>query len=645
MSIESLLVFWFPNKNYQEFWFNGSKDHEINEFFHDFLEEKEFNIPLNLESLTDNELLGLIILYDQVTRNIGRINTNINPYKNDQIAFTLAKYIMDNNKDINYQFNERMFVLLPYRHSRITSNLDFVMKKLHDYEEKEKFTTVEFKLIEKFKLATLKDYGEVVDTIQVITDKLNQHPQYDNNIHDDICKSFTEYPSKEFSSEIESIELYKSVERFIVNNKITKIAISLSGGVDSNVLMYILYHLKLTNKLETIVAVHVDYVMRPESIVEAKYLINVCQYFSIPMITRRIEHMNDNEKDITRSFYEVETKNIRFGLYKYAIEKYGVQGICLGHHEDDLIENVFMNVLKGKDILDLFGMVSQCTVEDVPILRPMLNHPKKDVYDMAHMFFIMYFKDTTPDWCFRGTIRRQIFPTIEKFDSMLLSNLILIGKRSNEWRNVIDQIAITPITNTLKKGKCGFSIEMFGDFTNLPSVYWTQLFTNLFHKQGIKMITHKNLEYFINWINRKSKETSPCKFSNDLTVCVENNKLYFFSLKNTCIDEKNLAVNFVTKEKTSYILSGWKISLEPTLEYIKEPMTYDDLIDGHFVYTEPINKKNDFTIGFILDSKDHTKKHFSKLKKMSHFVPKCTSGINFENTTESKYVKITLDYM
>jgi tRNA(Ile)-lysidine synthetase-like protein len=637
MSLSSLLTFWFPNQNYQDFWFDGSKDHEINELFNDLLKENEKTIT-DPRNFSDRELLGLIILYDQITRNIGRtqVVNFTNPYRNDQIAFKLAKYIMDNDKDNIFSFNERMFVLLPYRHSRMTENLDFVMKKLHEYEEKERFTVTEFKLLGKFKLATLKDYGEVTDTIQVIMNQIDKHPVYNDTIHDDICRSFS---PKAIDSKIESMVLYKSVEKFVVNNKITRVAISLSGGVDSNVLMYILHHLKLTNKIETFVAIHVDYVMRPESGIEAKYLIEVCQYLGIPMITRRIEHMNDNEKDITRPFYEIETKNIRFELYRYVMSKYGVQGICLGHHEDDLVENVFMNVLKGKDILDLFVMTPKCTVDDVQLLRPMLNHPKKDIYELAHMFCIMYFKDTTPDWCFRGTIRRQLFPIIEKFDSALLSNLILIGKRSNEWRNVIEQIAIAPIINTLKKGKCGFSIEMSGNFTNLPNVYWTQLFTNLFHKQGIKMITHKNLEHFIDWV--KNGKASLCRFSNDLTVCILENKLYFFFSKIMCTEKKNMFVNFTEKEKSSHILSRWKISIEPTLEHIDEPMTYDNLIDGHFVYTEPINKKSEFTIGFTLDSKDHTKKLFSKLKKMSSSVPKCTSGVD----NESKYVKITLDWL
>ena len=69
---------------------------------------------------------------------------------------------------------------------------------------------------------------------------------------------------------------------------------------------------------------------------------------------------------------------------------------------------------------------------DVCILRPMLKHHKSDIFEIAHHNNIIYFKDTTPDWSFRGTMRRKIFPTIENFDQMnvgkFLQNGLSIGR-------------------------------------------------------------------------------------------------------------------------------------------------------------------------------------------------------------------------
>jgi len=627
MSLISLLQFWFPNTDYQEFWFDGSKDHEIVYKFETLLNSQNI---YNLETMSDEELLALVILFDQITRNIARVK-NTDPYENDNMAFAVASHIIDNGKDTNYPFNERMFILLSYRHTHITTNLEVVMFKLNSYDK--------HPLLQKFKLATLKDYGKTTDTIEIITNLIDSHPTYDNTIHDDICKSFTTIPTKDISNEICQIPLYKSIEKFVLSNNIKNIAVSLSGGVDSNVMLYILYQLKLQKKIDLLIAIHIDYIMRPESGIEAKYLIEVCQYFNIPMITRKIEHMTKYEKDITRPFYEEETKKIRFNLYRYAINKYNVQGICLGHHEDDCGENNLMDLLKGKDILDLGHMTEKCTIDDVPILRPMLTHPKCDVYNMAHTFNIMYFKDTTPDWCYRK-MSRNIRSEIDKFDSSLSENLNNIGKKSKMWRDAIDSLIIIPIIKTLKIGKTGFSIEVTEEFMLPSNIFWPRLFTNLFHSQGIKMITHKNLDYFMGWITRKHRETSVCRFSNGLTVCCTNMELYFFSALQT---NKQITKICLLHNQQIPNVGHWNITIEPTLEYIKTSMTYANLRDGTFIYTEPINKTKEFSIGFVLEGKDTTKKLFSKLNTMSKFIPKCTSGNNNEYQS-NEYVKITLSW-
>ena len=58
-------------------------------------------------------------------------------------------------------------------------------------------------------------------------------------------------------------------------------------------------------------------------------------------------------------------------------------------------------------MLDLSVMHEINTVNGVNIARPFLDHPKKDIYDLAHNFMIPYFLDTTPDWSNRGKMRRK----------------------------------------------------------------------------------------------------------------------------------------------------------------------------------------------------------------------------------------------
>lgn len=671
LQLQELLTFWFPSNNptydFQEFWFDGSKNYEIQKKYSQLLNTLEQYDVSNINEIWNpsdsKQTLALIILFDQITRNIARLensDSNSNSKKNDSKSMYIVKYLAKNSLINLYPFNERMFLFLPFRHSRLTSNLNFVISQLDLCPQIEKST----KMFKNFYLATLKDYSKVFDTIIDIdlinstdstnsTDDIKIHPNYNNLIHDEICNyhTYPPYCYKHVVPNIQSNNLYKTIENFVLSNKISNIAVSLSGGVDSNVMLFILHQLKLAKKINVIVAIHVDYGNRNVSGVERYYLQNVCQYFGISFVVRTITHMKKSDVFIDRSFYEQETKNIRFGLYKYAIKKYGIQGICLGHHKDDLIENVFMNIMRDKDFLDLFVMSKTSFSEGVVLLRPMLNHHKSDIYDFAHKYSIMYFKDTTLDNCFRGAIRRKIFPEISNFDPHMLQSLLSAGKKSDNWRLTIDSMLIEPILETLSVGKGGFSICLPNDISKSSEVFWSRLFVKTFHMQHIKMISNRNLTSFVAWTKSKNRNNNFFRSSNGFLICNVGNKLYFFFYsKLTKKSEKNIIISYHENKIMTIGFGNWTINIEPTIEYIRTPMTLDKLISGEFVYTEPLNKNNTLILTNDLNKHDFTKKLFKSMEGLGKYIPKCTSYIDkcddchdCHDFVSTEFIKITLN--
>lgn len=646
MSLSDLLEYWFPTQNYQEYWFDGSKDHEIKELFGSLLSKNELiksDIESEMTCMSNEQLLAYILLFDQISRNISKLD-DTNYKRNDDIALKMSQFVINNNRDIEYKFHMRMFIILPFRHSRTTKNLDFAISRLKEYESSERFSILESKLFTRFRLATLKDYSRVTDTIRVVENHIDIHPEYNDDIHDVDCKNWNDYPRND-NEIIKNHSLYMSIVKFVDDNNIKRIGVSLSGGIDSNVLLYILYLMKYQNIIDVVVAIHVDYGNRSVSMIESEYLNNVCRYFKIPMITRRIEHMKRIDDDIDRAFYEMETKNIRFGLYKYAIEKYNIEGVCLGHHQDDLTENVFMNIMRGKDLLDLFVMKQILISDGISIMRPMLDHHKKDIYEISHECNIMYFKDTTPDESFRGTIRRKIFPVIDKFDDNMLNNLTKIGKDSIEWCSVIEKTVINPILYTIKIGINGFSIILNMNISNLPSVFWSRLFVQLFHSQKTKMISRKNLTTFINWTNSENKNDVIIRLSNGYFVVHDelfDGRLYFLKSRLLFSDKKMTSVSFTNH---MFVLNNWDIEIQMnTSEYIKNKMTYDDVMNGYFEYTKMVKKNNVFTFGYVLNSRDNLRKSFGSLKKLSSNIPKCLNNIH-DNDDENIVIKVVMRYI
>ena len=144
-------------------------------------------------------------------------------------------------------------------------------------------------------------------------------------------------------NKIRDNQLYLYVKKFLKINNISKILLSLSGGVDSMVLFVILK--EITNEISNFkfYCCHINYNNRNESKHERDFLISWCETNNIQLEVSNIEHIKRG--DINRQKYEEESKNIRYTFYKNTIEKYCLDGVLLAHHKDDYSENVFNNIM------------------------------------------------------------------------------------------------------------------------------------------------------------------------------------------------------------------------------------------------------------------------------------------------------------
>ena len=151
--MEHLIDFWFPNNNFNKFWFDGTVDNYIIKNYKDILEN---NITINYKNLSDKMILSYIILYDQFSRNIYRnINQKDNIKKYDKIALELSEYYFNNRKWLNIPTTHLVFYLIPYRHTFNEKYYNNIMYILNCYEKSNKINND--LLFDKFKKHTLKN--------------------------------------------------------------------------------------------------------------------------------------------------------------------------------------------------------------------------------------------------------------------------------------------------------------------------------------------------------------------------------------------------------------------------------------------------------------------------------------------------------
>ena len=240
-------------------------------------------------------------------------------------------------------------------------------------------------------------------------------------------------------SEIKHEHLYELLCEFIKKNNLNHVLISLSGGVDSMVLFELLYHIIQNNSVDLKLELcHINYNNRDESNQEKDFLIEYCKNKNYDL---HYIDLDFKRCEIKRDIYEKQSRSIRYTLYRELCIKYKLDGVFLAHHEDDLVENIFNNIMRGnREITDLTVLKEQNEILDVHIFRPLLAIRKNKIYEIAHKYQIHYFLDTTPNWSCRGKMRNNIFPQcIDCYTEKYKDNLLRLGKESDDLNIIINE--------------------------------------------------------------------------------------------------------------------------------------------------------------------------------------------------------------
>lgn len=295
--------------------------------------------------------------------------------------------------------------------------------------------------------------------------------------------------------------------------------VSLSGGVDSMVILYIIK--KILNK--KVIAIHINYNNRKESKDEEEFLLNYCKELDI--IFEYI-NLDIKRRDIRRSSYEKYTTNVRYSFYKEMIDKYSGYYIILGHHKDDQIENIFHNFMNAKNLFNLNAISLYGNRECVAIIRPLIDFYKIEVYNIANKYSIPYFNDTTPKWSARGIFRNIIQPGLEQSYNSPKQNLFNVNNQLSDWSSVINNLIIEPIIKTIQWNDDNNIEFCYEKLIGQKQVLWMEIIKRIFHEKGMSCPSNKSIYNLMNNLN----EGTNIRLTKNSNVLIKNNNIMLILL-------------------------------------------------------------------------------------------------------------------
>lgn len=237
--------------------------------------------------------------------------------------------------------------------------------------------------------------------------------------------------------------------------------VALSGGADSVALLRVLHSLDYH-----IEAVHCNFHLRGvESDRDEHFVKSLCEKFGVRL---HLIHFDTKEYAILHQVsIEMAARELRYRYFDQLRQDIGASSVCVAHHQDDSVETLLINLLRGSGIHGLTGIRPR----NGNIVRPLLCVNRKEIEDYLDSIGQNYVIDSTnlKADLVRNRLRLEVLPLLNQINLGATSNICRTTQYLAEAERVyIDTIhhEISHIVNSRTEGEERVAIN---DLSNLPS--------------------------------------------------------------------------------------------------------------------------------------------------------------------------------
>jgi tRNA(Ile)-lysidine synthase len=181
-----------------------------------------------------------------------------------------------------------------------------------------------------------------------------------------------------------------------------EIAVGLSGGVDSVVLL----HQLRQNSQAKLRAIHVHHGLSPNADAWASFCRSFCKRLGVAFSIHKVRIRKSGKGP------EAAAREARYAAF--AKDRAGV--IALAHNLDDQAETVLMNLLRGAGARGASGMAEHSRLRGKVLWRPLLGKSRKEILAYARKHKLEWVEDESNanEALTRNFIRRSVGPLLEK---------------------------------------------------------------------------------------------------------------------------------------------------------------------------------------------------------------------------------------
>lgn len=307
------------------------------------------------------------------------------------------------------------------------------------------------------------------------------------------------------------------------------VVIGVSGGLDSIVLLQVIYNLSIKYYNFNIKVAHINHQIREGSAErDSDFVKNFCENLNVPFFLK-VENVKKKAKDLKIGDEEAG----RIVRYSFFNELAGENGkIITAHHANDNAETLLLHLFRGSGLNGLCGM----QFKKDNIVRPMLNIKRTDIEKYASDNSINHVEDETNqmDIYSRNKVRLNIIPDIEKnFNKNFISTVndsMSTFTEDNDFINSFAEDAMKHICS-FKNGVLYFDVKHFvQQHISVQKRILTIALMKHFNIDNT-YFTHSIIDQIIGVFN--GKNTAKYMLKNTFTIQKEYSKVSVFKNEET----------------------------------------------------------------------------------------------------------------
>ncbi len=363
------------------------------------------------------------------------------------------------------------------------------------------------------------------------------------------------------------------VSNLLNKSKYKDFLVGISGGVDSLVLLSIIYELKLTYGYN-FRAVHINHNFSKNSNEMERRCIHICNQYDVDLVIKHIQPTKTSN-------VEEYLREKRYEIFLNTLSKN--ESLVLAHHLDDQVETFFYRLFRGSSPIGLSSMKKISIKNDKIIYRPFLSISKSILINLAEKFSLDFVNDATNDDLnyHRNYIRKKIIPPIKKIwpklNQVMHHNILLQDQYNKMANDYCDKIYNDIIINdNLEINR----LKVFPDHIHTIFIkFWVE--SNIDYK-----LSKNDLLNLLNIMNSNNNDY-PRYLLNEKIITKYNNTLYILSAH-----EKLLIKDKVWDLQSDIVFGKSKILIEK----LKEKGIYDYLSNKAPITLKSFNGKEKISL-------------------------------------------------